>query len=336
MYCGFFTNVKDRDVDHHQMDFATLVGLLEDSSGVDWHRTEKEGAHAFIPAHFDPPYRAKANVTARYAFALDADGDRPGDPGFERMLALLDALPFQYCIHTTTKSSVATNRYRVILPCLPCDVATYEAACSSLDQMLSGGEGVFDTKTFDASRLSFVPKRWHGSPDRHYEWDEATTHHRFASRTTGDVIDAAHVISRYPPIAPAPEPEPFDHAAWLAARPVTTRASLADLTDLDRSPIVTEEMQSDYLMSSEGGRYFTFLCRVASRAICLSVPPDPDIVHTLGMQMNSRGPRSKRRSAREARRAVEWSLQNVAPAKPVKVSDAALLKSLKKLKKRKS
>jgi hypothetical protein len=314
MTITFFNNVEDNVPNVCEMSFADLAETLAVASMVRQKRRAKESIMCVVPAVFDPPKRLKENVTARFAFTGDVDGDKPGDPGFDGMRQLLDALGFAYILHTTTKSTIHTNRYRVILPFSePQSREAYEEACSSINQML--GE-VFDTKTFDASRLSIVPCDWYGAPEGMADWwSDADAHHGYACNVDGAVLDAQAVAEAFPPvIRPVePAPAPFDLEAYRLANPMADVDTSA-LMDFDTSPLVTEKMVSNYLTAPAGGRFFSFLCGAAHQALRKNLPCDPSIVFALGQTMNSRGPNPQRRSMREARRAVEHVARNfVAP-----------------------
>ena len=82
----------------------------------------------------------------------------------------------------------------------------------------------------------------------------------------------------------------------------------AELTDLDRSPLVTPSMVTEYLSSPQGGRFYRFMCRVAGRALTKGVRCDEDIILALGMAMNRRADNRRRPLARrEARSALRYA-----------------------------
>lgn len=336
MIVAFFSNVKETTVQHTELDFPTLANVFEGLSRQPKNRADKEGTESFIPAIFSPKRRSKTNVQFRHAFGLDVDGDREGHLQFDQMVELLDALDLNYIVHTTTKSTNAINRYRVILPCEPLSVEDYEAACSSLDQALSNGKGVFDTKTYDASRLNFVPQDWYGLPKDTPDFPLDDAHQAFRSRTDGKLVPVQDFIAAFPPLPPETKEtvvEEFDLETFFATRVVTSKHDWWTLADLDQSPLVTQQMRDEYVGSPEGGRYFKFLCRCAARALYRGLPCEPDIIHALGEQMNARGCHSKRRSLREARRAVSWAVANHQPTPDPTTS--ALHAALKRMKQRK-
>ena len=308
MIVSFFKSCEDNIPQTCEMSFEDLTEVLATGSLVAQKREAKEAVMCVVPADFQPAKRASDNAI-RYAFTGDVDGDRPGDPGFDGMVSLLEALGLAFIIHTTTKSTIHCNRYRVILPFTePLSRQTYEEVWDSINQMLGD---VFDAKTFDAARLSIVPCAWHGAPDGYdlVQWVESEAHHGFAAKPDGWSIDAASITLAYPPrprghaVLNAPT---YDVSAVLAAAPPVSDYDYHELIDLDRSPMVRPEAVTDYLTAPSGGRFFKFLCSVASVALLKGLPMDESVIFALGMAMNDRGRDRKRRSIREARRAIAF------------------------------
>lgn len=310
---SIFDGARDNQVQQCCLSFTEFVEYLEAEASQPRSRLDKEATGCFIPASFTSPFRSKANIDRRHAFALDVDGDRPGNLSFEEMGALLESMGIPYVIHTTTKSTKAVNRYRVILPCEPLTVEEYEEACSSLDQAFSGGLGIFDTKTFDASRLNFYPQAWYGLPKDVPDFPVDDAFDGFQYRLTGDLIPVRDIVAAFPPLPKEDAVEAVDVSAYLASRPLTSVHDISQLTDLHASPLVTEEMRTDYLMSPVGGRYYAFLCRAAMRALYKGLPCEVSIIHALGIQMNQLGSHTKRRTEREAARAIAWAVANHHP-----------------------
>src|ERR1043166_4539134 len=249
---AFFADVRQNEFVATTLTFEELVGMLVEAAEEPRDRSAKKECTSFIPATFHTPRRAKANITARHAFALDVDGDGDGHLQFAEMVALLDDLRLQHITHTTTKSTHAVNRYRVILPCEAISVPEYEGACRSIDQALSGGRGLFDSGCYDASRLNLFPQRWHGIPEDAPDFDASDGHHAIHARLTGELIDVKAIVEAFPP--PPPEEStwheiaPAEAKAILANRPLTHVHDYDKLTDLDDSPLVTDKMRDDYLI----------------------------------------------------------------------------------------
>ena len=249
--------IRDNIAKPAQLTFADLAEVMAVSATVPTARAEKGAAMCVVPARFSPERRARANVVERFAFTGDVDGDKPGDPGFDGMVARLNDLGLAHIVHTTTKSTVSQNRYRVILPFdAPLTGAESEAAWSSINQMFGS---IFDPKTFDAARLSIMPRAWFGAPppDDFPDWDEAEAYHRFSYRD-GDPVVVEAIMAAFPP-ALAPRREEDDGAALAA---ILSRAAVnvefAELTDLDRSPLVTPDMVTEYLVRVSGRTVFPF------------------------------------------------------------------------------
>lgn len=330
MIVSFFDTVHDNQPKQFDGDFGEIVGLLRDGSQVSRHRADKEHTLSLVAAEFSPALRKSQNVVSRCAFTGDVDGDMPGDQGYDAMRAKLDQLGVAYCLHTTTKSTVGQNRFRVILPfATPLSAEEYEAVCSSIHQML--GE-VFDTKTFDAARLSIFPQAWHGAPSDKPEWDDAQAHHAFDAQVNRPYLDAAVVMQTYPPIVKT-KAEVIPVAEILAQmKPVTTDHDYFELIDLNRSPLVTEQIIETYRTAPEGGRFYKFMTSVAMRALHKNLPCDPQIVCALALNLNatSYGAKSRPNAMREAERAVAWAITHYTPRPKQRSNYATYLKLRKK------
>lgn len=303
----FFKNIRDVIAKPVQLTFPELAEMMRDASAMEMHRADKESAWCMVPARFAPQRRARTNVVERFAFTGDVDGDMPGDPGFGGMVARLNDLGLAYIAHTTTKSTVTQNRYRVILPfSAPLSANDSEAAWSSINQMFGS---IFDAKTFDASRLSIMPRAWFGAPstDDFSDWDEADAHHRFSYRD-GHPVVAEAIMAAFPPLlAPRCHEDDGEALAAVLCRGAVN-VDFSELTDLDRSPLVTTDMMTDYLLAPPGGRFFRFMCRVSGRALAMGVNCDEGIILALGMAMNRRADNRRRPLAlREARRALHYA-----------------------------
>lgn len=306
---SFFSNTRTVFPDVASGSFADLVGLLEYASTFERPRADKAATMCVVPARFEPERRAAANVVARCAFTGDVDGDAPGDGGFDWMAEVLSGLGVAYAIHSTTKSDIKNNRYRVILPfSAPVTADEYVASCWCIHSML--GE-VFDTKTFDPARLSILPQRWTGEPPHYPYWDETEAHHGLKAETHKPAIDVAWLRATFP--AERPRLVPTVPSETVATRisepPPFANFDDAELTDFERSPLVTAKMVSAYNGAVPGGRFFSFMCAAACRAFAMGLPCDPHVILQLGLEMNSRGPRSQRRTdgLREANRAVTFA-----------------------------
>ena len=286
MIVSFFNDIRDAFPKPEEMSFDDLAARMAADSLIPANRDQKEFTPCIVPATFSPLRRAKANVALRYAFTGDVDDATTLD--FDGMRIVLDGLGLAYLLYTTTKSAPDAHRYRVILPFASAlSRQDCEAVSSSLHQML--GE-VFDTKTFDAGRMSVVPRAWNGS------------HKAFAYRD-GAPVDAQAVMEAFPPILAPEEPE-IDLTAFLGSQ----AAWAPNLADFDQTPLVTAAMVDAYHASQEGGRFYTFMCRMAGRALAKGLPCDESVILSLAMTMNARADGKRRENARhEARRAVRFA-----------------------------
>jgi hypothetical protein len=333
----FFASVRDIIAKPVQLTFPELAEMMAEASAVPIHRLDKENAMCVVPARFAPLTRTSANVVERFAFTGDVDGGKPGDPGFDGVVRRLDDLGLAYIVHTTTKSTVTANRYRVIIPfSSPLTAEDSEAAWSSIDQLFGS---IFDERTYEACRLSIMPRAWFGAPDpdEFTEWNEAAAHHALRYRE-GDPLDAHALMLAYPP-APAAFRQEDDATSATIVIPDADDVDFAELTDLDRSPLVTPAMVADYLSAPVGGRFFRFMCRVAGRALNQGVGCDEDTILSLGMAMNRRADNRCRPTARrEARRALRYAVSRHGAANAVfkpRTHEDILNREIERLRRRK-
>lgn len=344
MIASFFENTWSKDAMVEATTFAELAETLRYASTLTMDRTSKEKVMCIVPAEFDPPQRLKANVVSRYAFTGDVDGDTPTILTMAEMVSILRELGLAFIVHTTTKSTVHQNRYRVILPyARPLTVAESEAASSSIHQRL--GE-VFDTKTFDAGRLSIFPQAWTGlpagtvTPDDAFAnplakvWDQADEHHAFEADVTGAPIDADQIMADYPPIIRAEVENTASVAeveAFMESRTVRADVDFMTLTDLDRSPIIRPAFVEEFLTSAPGGRFYRFLNRVAGRALAKDYPIDAHTLVAIGKEMDGRaGNRGRTGIVREAQRALAYAVRQHQTRPPDEDREAQRLSRLAK------
>lgn len=330
MIVSFFDNTWSKDAMVETTTFAELAETLRYGSTLAMPRSDKEKVMCVVPAAFDPPQRLKANVTFRYCFTGDVDGDTATILTFDQMVAILTELGLAFIVHSTTKSTVHQNRYRVILPFdRPLTVEESEAASSSIHQML--GE-VFDTKTFDAGRLSIFPQAWEGAPPNALAWDEADTHHAFATNIEGDAVDADTIMVNWPPVIRAEVEKTATVAevqAFIESRPVRDDVDFLTLIDLDQSPIVRPEFVQEFISSPPGGRFFKFLNRVAGRALAKNLPIDTATLVALGREVDIRaGVRGRTGIIREASRALAYAITQHQSRPADEPSRSAIYKAL--------
>jgi hypothetical protein len=156
----------------------------------------KPSTPAICPAQYaDGAKRAKANVVQLGWFAADCDDLRSlglTPAGLSARLA-----PYNFVIHTTTKSRRADPRVRIIHEISrPILAREYPHFWFAYGQFM--GAGLLDEKTKDASRLSFVPADWAGSDVE------------FFSNINGQPLDVDALLAAHPFTAPnlpnAPRP----------------------------------------------------------------------------------------------------------------------------------
>lgn len=331
----FFESVRDNVPQPVELTFPDLADIMAASSVIPVHRADKKTVRCVVPARFAPLRRASANVVEVFAFFGDVDGGTPGDPGFDGMVSWLDDLGLGYIVHSTTKSRLSANRYRVILPyAYPLTAADGESAWSSIHQMFGS---IFDAGTFDAGRLNILPWAWCGAPEDCSDWDEADAHHGFQYRE-GAPLDAHAMMAACPPVLAQTHREEDEGTLAAILGRAAVHVDFVELTDLDRSPLVTPEMVTDYLSSPPGGRFFRFMCRVAGRALTKGVNCDEDIILALGMAMNRRADNRRRPLARrEARRALHYaaSRHGTQPDFRPQTHDDILNREIERLRRRK-
>jgi hypothetical protein len=154
-----------------------------------------------------------------------------------------------------------------------------------------------------------VPALWAGS-----------THQRFAASTVGAPLDIDGVLAAHPPqvkphqdrhVTEIPQPERPQAVSKLAGiqAALVGAADWRDVSDLDRSPFVTESMQTDYLSAPRGsGRFFRFLTQVASRALFRGYAITAPELEALALAMDLRASPVKRQGTRrEAERALAFA-----------------------------
>jgi len=301
---SLFESCHDRQPQTLETTWGDFIDLMEFAAARPAERSQKTSVMAFTPSTYRAgASRAKANVDRVSMIALDIDD---GGSTATQMANRLAAHDLAFIIHSTTKSTLDHNRYRIILPLAqPICGERYPHLFTAARQAL---DGLPDRACSDASRLNILPRLWTGQPDGSTDWDEGQAHHALLSRH-GAPLDAERLIRRFP--AP-PEPS-------VATVAVTSPLYRLD-ADEEWSRYVTPRMVEAYSTAQPGGRLFRFMAAVATRAIGKGLPIDANLLADLAQTMNANGPQPSRRTGlrREAQRALNHAAQYVAaqPAQP--------------------
>lgn len=299
---SFFDNLKDRAPQAVDLTWRDLCDLLADAASIPTDRSLKPEVLAFTPCRYMTGCsRAKRHVAEVFAVTVDVD-DGAAMP-FVAMVERLTSLDLTFAVHSTTWSSLAANRYRVIFPLArPVAGADFPALYSSVQQAFGG---LADRACSDASRLNILPRFWTGDWVEEIDGLERQVEpHHAISFGDGQPLDPDRLMRRFPPIV-QPEIEPVVISAMI---------DHPDLADFDRSPIVTQAIVDQYLNSPPGGRLFRFMTRIATRALYREFAITPEIVAALALEMNRRGPAAQARGnlRREAQRAINGAARFVA------------------------
>lgn len=258
MIVGFYSGMKDNEGVSFDMDVASIITLLATESAIPASRDDKHSTVALSTARYpDGMTRAKANAIDASAIALDVDEGWTIDAAEDAVEELMT--PF--VIYTTTKSTMAEHRFRIMLFLdRAVDAEEYEALWYGLAKRFNTK---MDAKTRDISRISIMPRMWDG----------AYNDFRWCSR--GILLDVDAILKHYPADVKA---EPVGEASSmffdaLHAHRIDLRrqrnadVDLATLTDIHDSPIVPSKTLNEAMSSSQGGRTYKLLCAVAASAL---------------------------------------------------------------------
>lgn len=302
---SIFDSCHDRSPQPATLTWVEFIDLLTFAAEQPASRADKTSVMAFTPSTYRAgASRAKANVQTVSMIALDVDD---GGISAAQIADRLAAHDLAFIVHSTTKSTLAHNRYRIIVPLAEAVQGDrypdlFGAARQALD-------GLPDRACSDASRLNILPRHWTGAPEGSADWDEDQAHHALITRQ-GQPLDAERLIGRFP----APPESAFEPVSFLVP--------------IDRDPdsewgrYVTPRIFEAYSTAQPGGRLFRFMSAVAVRAIGRGLPISAALLADLAGQMNAMGPRPSRRPGlhREAQRALDHAAQYIAgqPPKPTR------------------
>lgn len=227
---------------------------------------------------------------------------------FEDMAKKLDGMGINYYLYPTTNHTANNPSYRLLLP-LDRDMEVYEYA-HLWDAMNYKFDNTFDPQTKDIVRMGFMPRAWGG-----------------IQRSSRHAINKAHLVANdvladYP-VAPPPVTPLIARQANQTSAPISTnvanlnanlsRSSAVNIEDYGLCPFVTDKAKHAYKES--GGRYFTFMCRVAAAALKSNYDIQPAELVSLANQADTAfGVIKERKGAmREAQRAIEASVKYLGP-----------------------
>ena len=252
---------------------------------------------AICPAQYaEGTSRAKANVVQLGWFAADCDdlltlGLTPAD--LSGRLA-----PYNFVIHTTTKSRRTDPRVRVIHEISrPILAGEYPHFWFAYGKFV--GAGLLDEKTKDASRLSFVPADWIGSDVEFY------------ANIDGQSLDVDALLNAHPltatnlPNAPSPPTEIMKLSRALAAN-ATKRHNFDPMV---LPPWVIETL--DELKTA--GRFFRALRAHAKHCLRNGYAISPDELFDAVYAYYRTSPMAKPRhnGLAEATHALDYATQNI-------------------------
>lgn len=303
-----FLNTVSRDPTMITDDWSSFVEFMADYAGQTRPATEHEKKYVcplVSPAVYaEGATRLNANVQGFGGwYALDVDDGRVS---VDQAIQIMEAIPSDYVIWTTTKSKVTAERYRIAFP---------------LDRFVSVDEmrtfwhgahaffgGISDKQTKDPARIFNVPATWEGSDAR------------FHARSKGDVISVDELLSYAPPPPPPPVPVKITTTALqkLQLAMKGAGATVDGCDDIMASKVVNPKFVEDYLSLPKGEHYvglYTFMCRIASRALNLGYSLTVADLVRYARQMDdlSMVKTAKQRWSRistEAAEALAWASRN--------------------------
>ena len=272
---SFFENKLDNKPLMLEGQWCELVDIFEYCSGVPRNPVKKDGSKsntgrwlempttpAFCPAEYpEGSLRRKANVLRWNWFAADIDNDKGPDAyvSFKDMQAILEYYGLAYILYTTTKSRPGQDRYRLMMPLTrPIEAFEFPEVWYATNRFF--GE-IFDSATRDISRLLYVPAKWTGS------------NVQFA-HSGGLAWDIDVAMSLFPaPRLVEPKPS-FSAEAIQSMRllAVNDPRLMSNNANLNPTSFITERMKQDFCSSSEGGRFYRLMVRIAMHAMSKGRP----------------------------------------------------------------
>lgn len=286
--------------------WSDFVGVLRDTAAIEADPADKASVTSFSCAEFAPgANRSKAGVLGCDLIGFDFDdktGDTPGAWKFEALSSFMEQAGVPFVIHTTASCKSNAHCLRLIMPLdRRVGPAEYPQVWRAFANWLGN---VADEATKDASRLFFEPRRWIGRYNRYH-----------AGHADRAAITVDEIVATYPPLM-------MESTSPLVPRPANRTSLttidgmiLANITDLDLSPIVSAEALTEALSARQGGRMYRFLCSVASRARWRSIALTEVELATLGEDLARRmGRRNTSDIRRDAANALRFAERATTPA----------------------
>lgn len=222
---------------------------------------------------------------------LDID-DKKGEPDawkFDDLVDFLTQAGVAFAIYTTTSCTPERHCLRVILPF---NRHVWAEEWSTVWAAFAGWIGQIDVKTKDLSRLLYEPRRWEGAYNRFH-----------ASPPGQPFVVVDDIVERYAPVI---EAAPLPRAHYIHAVP--DLRMVGGLGDFETSPIIRQEWIDDACRSQEGGRMYSFLCKVAMSARAQSIALSEFELSEIGRRLAVMiGRKNNSDIGRDARRALDWA-----------------------------
>lgn len=302
-----FENTVSRDPSMIETDWPSFIAFMAEYADQPRPATADEKKYhcpLVSPAVYaEGATRLNANVEGFGGwYALDVDDGRVS---VDQAVQIMEAIPSDFMIWTTTKSTSAAERYRIAFP---------------LDRFVTSEEmrtfwhgahaffgGISDTQTKDPARIFNVPAKWEGSDAR------------FHSRATGDVCSVDELLSCAPVVAP---PAPVSISTSDLARMRRSLAGAGKTIAFDdtigSSKIVSSRLVDEYLNLPKGAHHtglYRFMAKVASRALFLGFNIEPEQLVQYARQVDAisfvkTNPQRWSRILGEAKSALAWAHQN--------------------------
>lgn len=236
-------------------------------------------------------------------YAMDVDDGRVS---VDLAIQIMEAVPSDFIICTTTKSKVGAERYRIVFPLDR--IVRIDEAREFWAGVHTFFGGISDKQTKDPARIFNVPALWEGSDAR------------FHSRTKGDVMSVDELLSHAPPPPPPPAPVMVSQTELnRLTRSLDGRGkTIPDNDQVTASKVVSSKLVDDYLALPKGahhGGLYTFMAKVASRALFLGYEITPEHLVFYARQIDQMSlvktnPARWSRITGEAKSALAWARQN--------------------------
>ena len=237
--------------------WSEFVATLQETAAVAADPIDKMKSMTLSCAEFAPgTKRSKSTVLGCDAIGFDFDNKDGADRDawtFDALVAFLQQQAVPFVVHTTASSTETEQCLRLFLPMdrrvEPSEFPTVWRAFATWLRSLG------DEATKDESRVFFEPRSWAGRYNRF---------HAGGADLPPVVVD--HIVaSHLPKVERAPED--------IRPLPMLDRELIVvdDITDIDTSPIVSQDALAEALTARQGGRMYRFLCSVAARARLKSI-----------------------------------------------------------------